>query len=154
MTFPVTNANVITFIVSDPRSVGFAAIRTANPGADSPLVAAANSTTGPGAGTVAGDPITASDLLDLLDATEFASLTTAQLSQLQTIMSAGTVNMGSSATQAKLTTILADYATSKAAVTTKFTRAASPWEVYFGKGNQCSGSILDDARNSGSGSNF
>lgn len=150
----LTNANVVAFIVSDPRSVGFSAIRTAHPSEDGPLIEAANNTSGPGAGTVSGDAITSSALLDLIDAGEFVTLTTAQLAQLQTIMSAGVVNVGAVSTQDKLATLLADKATSLANVSARFTRPAGPWEVYFGKGNQAGVGVLDDARNSNGGSQF
>jgi hypothetical protein len=150
----LTDANVVTFITTDPRAVGFAAIRTANPGADAPLIAAANNTSGPGAGTVAGDPISSQALLDAIDGVEFNAMTSPQLQQLQTIMTPGNVDMGSAPSQSKLTTLLASYATSKAAIEAKYNRAAGPFEVYFGKGNICTQQILDSARNSGAGNNF
>lgn len=151
---PVTDANVITFIKTDPLSVGFAAILTASPGTDQPLVDAANNAEGPGSGTVAGDPITGAALMDLIDADEFSAMTTAQLTQLQTILAAQTVNMGSSPTQQKLSSLFAEYATSKAQIEASYVRPAGAWEVYFGKGNLATASILDHARNSGAGHNF
>ena len=63
----VTNANIITFIVSDPRSVGFSAIRTAHPGLDGPLVDAASNASGVGSGVVPSDPISKTDLYGLID---------------------------------------------------------------------------------------
>ena len=75
----VNDANVITFIASDPRSVGFAAIRAAHPGADDVLVAAANSPTGPGSGMVAGDPMAKDDAFSLIAPSEWAVMTSAQL---------------------------------------------------------------------------
>lgn len=153
-TVALTDANVVTFIKTDPRSVGFAAILTANPGADAPLIAAANNASGPGSGTVAGDPITSQALLDLVDATEFNAMTTAQLTQLQTIMTPGNVDMGAGQSQGKLTALFASFATSKAAIEGKYNRAAGAFEVYFGKGNVCTQAILDSARNSNGGNQF
>lgn len=150
----VTDANIITFITTDPESVGFSAIRTAHPGDDSELLAAANSTTGPGSGTVAADPITAQALLDLINSDDFNTMTTAQLTTLQTIFAAQPVNMGSVPTQEKLSALFADYATSLAAIEAAYVRPAGPWEVYFGKGNVATAQLLDHARNSGSGNNF
>lgn len=150
----VTDANVITFITADPRSVGFSAIRTANPGQDEPLIVAANNAEGPGSGTVAGDPMNSADFFDLIDGEEYNAMTGPQLTSLQTIMSPGSVKLGSAPTQAKLDNLLADYATSLAAVRAKYTTPAGAWEVYFGKGNLADGPTLDHARNSGSGNNF
>ena len=154
MVAEVTDANVITFIVSDPRSVGFSAIRAAHPGDDNALIVAASSTDGPGSGTVGADPITSSDLLDLVAAGDFSAMNSAQLAQLQTILSAGSVNIGQSASQAKLDSLFANFATTKATLQSNYTRPASPWEVYFGAGQAPTISILDHARNSGSGNNF
>lgn len=153
-TVALTDANVVTFIKTDPLHVGFAAILTANPGQDAPLIAAANNASGPGSSTVAGDPITSQALLDAIDASEFNAMTSPQLQQLQTIMTPGNVDMGSAQSQAKLTALLASFATSKATVQAKYTRPAGAFEVYFGKGNLCTQAILDSARNSGSGNNF
>ena len=150
----LSNANIISFITSDPRSVGFSAIRTAHPGADQPLIDAANNASGPGAGTVAGDPITASALLDLIDGDEFNTMTTAQLTQLQTILAVQTVDAGTTPTQGKLSALFSSYAKSLASVQASYTRPAGPWEVYFGKGNVATAQLLDAARNSGSGNNF
>jgi len=149
MSVDLTPQNVITFIKDDPRNVGFQAIRNAYPGADQPLVNAANSTTGPGAGSVDGDPMSSSAFLDLLDATEFGNFNSAQLAQLNTLMAPQTVNLGSKPTQDKLDAVLASYATSKASVQARYTRAGSPWEVYFGKGSQADQSTIDNARNYG-----
>lgn len=149
---PVTNANIVTFITTDPLGVGFAAIRSASPGADTPLLTPANA-----AGVnyqVPSDPITASALLDLIDAGEFSTMTTAQLTQLQTILDTQTVSIGGAAAQAKLNSLLASYAKSLAAVQAKYTRNGSPWEYYFGAGQVATVSQLDAARNSGSGNNF
>lgn len=156
MSTPValTNANVVTFIKTDPLHVGFAAILSSNPGQDAPLIAAANNAGGPGSGTVAGDPITAQELLDLVDGGEFNTMTGPQLQQLTTIMSAGNVDMGSAASQSKLSTLFTTYAKSLAAIQAMYSRPAGPFEVYFGKGNVCTVAILDAARNSGSGNQF
>jgi len=154
MTLAITSQNVINFIVQDSRNVGFLSIRQSFPGANQPLLDAANNVSGPGFGSVAGDPISATDFLDLLDATEFNALTTAQLAQVNTLMAPGTITMGSSRTQEKLNAILANYATSLAAVQAKYTRSGSPWEMTFGKGSVADNETLNTARNSGSGNNF
>jgi hypothetical protein len=150
----VNNANVISFIVSDPLHVGFAAIRAANPGSDGPLIAAANNVNGPGAGTVAGNPITPAELEDLIDAGEWETLTTAQLASLGNLDNLGTILIGSPATQAKLNELFANLPKSLAAIQAAYTRPAGPWEVYFGVGQQASINVLDAARNSGAGGNF
>lgn len=153
-TVPVTDANVVTFIKTDPRNVGFAAILTADPGQDQPLIDAANNASGPGSGTVAGDAITSQALFDLVDAAEYAAMTSPQLQSLQNFLTLQNVDMGSVATQQKLDNLFANYATSRVAIQAKYTRPAGAWEVYFGKGNLCTGAILDSARNSGAGHNF
>lgn len=149
---PVTDANVITFIKTDPLSVGFAAILTANPGADQPLVDAANNASGPGSGTVAGDPMSKSDAFSLIAPSEWAAMTTAQLESWGSLPDP--INMGDPVIQQDLALLFADYATSLAAFNGKSTRPAGAWEVYFGKGNLATASILDHARNSGAGHNF
>lgn len=154
MSTPVTNANVVTFITSDPRSVGFAAIRAANPGADAPLLAAANNPSGPGAGTVAGDAITPAALSDLISASEWNTMTAAQYQALADLKANGTILVGNAPTQAKLNLLFADYPTSLAAIQATYTRAAGPWETYFGKGSLATTALLDAARNSNGGSQF
>lgn len=153
-THAVTNANIITFIVSDPLNVGFAAIRTANPGADQPLINASNNASGPGSGTVVGDPITAQALFDLVDGGEYSAMTSPQLQSFQNFLVLQNVDMGSAPTQSKLSTLFASYLKSLTAIQGVYNRAAGPWEVYFGKGNLCTQALLDAARNSGSGNNF
>lgn len=153
-TVALTNANIITFIKTDPLHVGFAAILTANPGQDQPLVDAANNASGPGSGTVAGDNMNSADFFDLIDGDEYNAMTGPQLQSLSTIMSAGTVKLGSAATQAKLDPLLASYPKSLAKVQAAYTRPAGPWEVYFGVGKICDAGQLDAARNSGAGNNF
>lgn len=153
-TVALTDANVITFIKTDPLHVGFAAILTADPGQDAPLVAAANNASGPGSGTVAGDPITSQSLFDLVDAGEYATMTSAQLQSLQNFLTLQNVDMGSVPSQAKLNNLFASYSKSLTAIQGVYTRPAGPFEVYFGKGNLCTAAILDAARNSGAGNNF
>lgn len=150
----VTNANVVAFIKTDPLHVGFAAVLTASPGQDAPLLSLCNSVSSPGAGTKAGSPVTAAALLDLVDAAEFSSMTTAELTQLQTILAAGNVNVGGAPAQSKLNALLATYARSLAAVQLTYTQPATPWEVYFGAGQVATTSILDAARNSSGGNQF
>ena len=145
----LTNANVITFITTDPYSVGFAAIRAAHPGSDPELIAAANSKTGPGSSTEPADPISAAALIDLIDADNFAAMNTAQLSQLDAITQAGTVNIGVSSTQAKLNAVFSGMSTTLANLTNAYTKPASPWERYFGAGQVADTNTLDNARNSG-----
>lgn len=152
MTAVLNNANIVTFIVSDPLSVGFSAIRTAHPGSDDELVAAANNASGPGAGTVAGDPISYSDFFALINADEWAAMTTAQLAQLASF--GDQIKMGDAGAQAKVNALFSGFATSKASLSALFSRPATPWEVHFGKGLSASTSQLDEARNSGSESNF
>lgn len=153
-TVALNNANVIIFITTDPRAVGFAAILTASPGQDAPLVTAANNASGPGSGTVAGDPITSQALFDLVDAAEYGAMTSPQLASLQNFLSLQNVDMGSAASQLKLNNLFASYAKSLAAIQSVYTRAAGAFECYFGKGNVCTAAILDAARNSGAGNNF
>lgn len=153
-TVALTDANVVTFITTDPRSVGFAAIRSANPGADQPLVDAANNASGPGNGTVAGDTISSQDLFDLVDADEYAAMTSPQLQSLQNFLTLQNVDMGSASSQLKLNNLFANYANSLAAIQATYTRPAGAFEVYFGKGHLCNATILDSARNSGAGNNF
>jgi hypothetical protein len=153
-THTINNANIVTFIVTDPLAVGFLAIRTASPGVDAPLLAACNSNTGLGAGTKAGSPITAAALLDLISASEFSAMTTAELTQLQTILATQTVNVGNAPSQAKLNSLFANYLVSLDAIQATYSQPASPWEVYFGAGQVATTALLDAARNSGSGGNF
>lgn len=149
-----TNANIISFINSDPLSCGVHTYAVAHPGDDPGIMNIVNSTISPGAGPVAADPINSADFFDLIDGDDFNAMTNAQLQQLSTIMSVGSVNMGSTATQNKLDALLANFATSRVAVQANYTRQGSPWEVWFGKGHAASQQSLDDARNSGSGNNF
>lgn len=153
-TVALTDANVVTFIKTDPLHVGFAAILTADPGQDAPLVTAANNVSGPGSGTVAGDPITSQALFDLIDATEYAAMTSPQLQSLQNFLTLQNVDMGSAPAQLKLNNLFSAYSKSLTAIQSAYTRPAGPFEVYFGKGNVCTAAILDAARNSGSGNNF
>lgn len=85
---------------------------------------------------------------------ELSTFTTAQLAQLQTLLTVQTILVGNSATQAKFDSLLANFATSKAAVQATYTRTAGPWEVYFGKGNLATVGLLDAARNSNGGNQF
>lgn len=154
MTAPVdvTNANIITFFKTDPLHVGFAAILAANPGADQPLIDAANNASGPGAGTVAGDPMSKSDAFNLIAPTELSVMTTAQFNEWAAFPDP--INMGNANMQQDLNLLFADYATSLASFKAVYTRAAGPWETYFGKGNLASAALIDAARNSGTGNNF
>ena len=149
---PVTSANIITFIVSDPLSVGFSAIRTASPSSDGPLEIAANAVSD--LYPVPNSPLTASQLLNLINATEFNAMTTAQLTQLSTIFSVGSITVGLSAMQTKLNTLFDSYPTSLASIQSAYTQSGSPWQYYFGVGQSATNSLLDNARNSGSGNNF
>jgi hypothetical protein len=148
----VTDANVITFIKTDPLHVGFAAILTANPGADQPLVDASNNASGPGAGTVAGDPMSKSDAFNSIAPAEWNVMTSAQLDSWNSLPDP--IQMGEVNIQQDLALLFAGYATSLASFQTKFTRPGSPWEVYFGKGQVATNAVLDHARNSGAGGNF
>jgi hypothetical protein len=149
---PVNNASIVSFITTDPLSLGLAAIRTASPGADAPLLAVL---TPAGASyPVPSSPITAAALLDLVNAGEFSSMTNAELTQLQTLLTAGSINVGTAPAQAKLNSLFADFPTSLAAIRATYTRNGSPWEYWFGAGAAPTTSILDAARNSGGGSQF
>lgn len=149
---PVTNANIITFIVSDPLAVGFAAIRTANPGADGPLMTAANAVSG--AYQVPNSPMTAANFEQLFNAEEFATFTTAMEAELSLILQPGVINIGSTAIQADLDALFASYPLTLAAVRGQYTQAASAWAYYFGAGQTATQTVLDQARNSGAGNNF
>jgi hypothetical protein len=151
MTVEVNNANVIAFINGNST---LHAIALEHPGANQPLIDACNGTTGIGAGTVAGDPVSASQLLTLLDADDLQRMSTQQIALLTFYTSVQTLDLGDASIQSKLNAVLATYATSKAAVQAKYTRPGSLWEVHFGKGLVCDQVILDTARNSGSGNNF
>lgn len=153
-THPLDNADVITFIVSDPLAVGFAAIRAAHEGSDQQLADASNSTSGPGSGTAPAGQISKLEFDDLIDAVEFGELTGPQLSSLGYLTADGSINIGSADTQAKLAAIFANLSTSKAAVIAAGVRPASPAEIYFGSGTVIDNGTLDRARNSGSGGNF
>lgn len=151
-TVALTDANVVTFIKTDPLHVGFAAILTASPGQDAPLMAAANNASGPGSGTVAGDPMGKSDAFKLIAPSEWAVMTSAEFDSWNSIPDP--VDMGDSVIQQDLSLLFKNYATSLAAFNGKATRPAGAFEVYFGKGNLCTQAILDSARNSGAGNNF
>lgn len=148
----ITNASIITFIVSDPLGVGFAAIRSANPGADAPLLSAANAISQ--SFQVPNSPMTSANFMQLIDSGEFATLTTAEESQLTLMLSPGVLNIGTAAIQADLNALFANYPKSLAAIKAQYTQSASPWAYYFGEGQVATQSQLDQARNSGSGNNF
>lgn len=148
----VTDANIITFIVSDPLSVGFAAIRTAHPGSDSDLIVAANDVSGPGSGTVAADPISKSDLFGLIDSSNLVAMNSQQIGLWG--MLPDTVKIGEAGTQANLEAIFDGFAATLGNFANAYVQPAGPWEVYFGKGNLATQQLLDSARNSGSGNNF
>lgn len=152
MPVAVTNANIIEFFVTDPLSVGFADIRTANPGASQPLIDASVNTSGPGAGTVAADPIAKSDLYGLINPTNLVAMNSQQIGLWGMIPD--TVKIGESGTQANLEAMFDGFSATLASFAAAYTRPAGPWEVYFGKGNLPSISIIDDARNSPPGDNF
>ncbi len=151
---PVDPANIIAFIVSDPLSVGFAAIRAAHPGADQPLADAANSTTGPGSGTLPAGQISKLDFDDLINGTDFGNLTSPQLESLTYLTAGGSIDIGSAVTQAKLASLFSGLSTTKAAMAAAGVRPASPAEIYFAAGTVITNTQLDQARNSGSGNNF
>lgn len=150
----LTNANIIAFIVSDPLHVGFAAIRAANPGADAPLLAAANNASGPGAGTKPGPAMAANAVFSLLDAGEWITLTEPEEGSWNQMVAAQPMLMGDPGWQAKFNALFANYPKSLAAIQAFYTQPASPWEVYFGAGQVATTAELDAARNSGAGSNF
>ena len=154
MTFPVTNANVVTFITTDPYTVGFDAIRTAHPGSDAELIAACNNKTGTGSSTEPADPISSAALIDLIDAGNFVAMNSAQLAQLNAITQPGTVNVGNESTQSKLNAVFSGMTATLNNLTNAYSQAASPWERYFGAGQSADAGTLDAARNSNGGSQF
>jgi hypothetical protein len=151
---PFTTANLLTFIKTDPRSIGLATIITAHPGQDGPIVDAVNDASGPGAGSVPREPIAANDFLAACKGSDMAALTSAALATLQIYTTVGTVSIGADNVQEMINDVFADYPTTKSALNSLATRPASPAEVYFGPGTVISISDVDGARNSGGGNQF
>ena len=149
MTVEVNEANIIALI--NGNSV-LSAVASAHRGDDAQLNAACNAVSS--SVTLPGDPITPAAFTDLLDGDEYRTFTQPVFSQLGFLTAAGTVVMGSSATQEKLDGILAPYSKSLAAVQARYTRNGSLWEGQFGKGLSSNQDWLDKARNFGSGNNF
>ncbi len=143
----LTPANILTFIKTDPLSVGFAAIITANPGLDGPLEDAANDVNGPGSGTVGGDGLPSGELVKLIDKSEWNLLTILNQSQLTTIGTTSPLDMGSENVQGILEATFANCPKTLAVLRAKYTRRAGAWEVYFGKGHTANGNDIDSARN-------
>jgi len=155
MSFTAYNAaNLLAFILTDPRGVGLAALIAASPGQDSPIVAALNNPSGPGSGTVPREPIAANDFVNYIDGNDYSALNATQLQQITTYIQPGSVNIGGANIQTGLAIIFANYATTKATMAALATRPASPAEAYFGPGTVVTINDVDAARNSGSGHNF
>lgn len=148
----VNNANIVTFISTDPLGLGFAAIRTAHPGQDQPLIEAAIVVSADY--QIPSSPMSPADFQELYNANELASFSGPMLDQLQLMYAAGAINIGSRAIGAQLDALFADFPLTLANVQTRYTRPGTAWEYYFGAGHAPTTALLDSARNSGAGSNF
>ena len=149
---PPTNAAVISFVKTDPLGCGVTAAASGSPGNDTAIESVVNvvSANYP----VPASPMTAADFEELFDATEFSTFTSAVEQQLQLMFTAGVINVGDAPVQSQLNALFTNYPRTLAAVQGKYTRPGSAWEYWFGAGSQATNSILDQARNSGSGNNF
>lgn len=132
-------------ILTDPVNVGYAPFVTS--GQDQAIADLLNAKTGNGVGQVPREPISAADFIAAINATEMATLTALQLTQVQIIAGASTVNIGDSDVQAWVSQTFGQVTApnTRTTLTALATRIASRAEVLFGAGTRISSSDVSFA---------
>ena len=134
-----------TELIKDPLKVGYAPLIAS--GSDTDLAALLNALTGPGAGTVPGDPISAADFVSKIAAVELISLTSLQLTQVQIVTAAQQIKVAAPEVQKWIANTWPSNTapSTNAALSALVSRIGSRAEVLFGNGTVISDSDISKA---------
>jgi len=145
MTAVYNSANLQSEVKNDPAHLGFATLVAA--GSIGSISTILNALTGPGAGAVSHEPISATDFMALCDPAELSTLTTLQLQQVAVYTSAGQVAIGSANVQTWINQVwpVGNAPATNAAMRSYFTRTGSRAEVLWGPGTNVSNQDLINA---------
>lgn len=147
MTTELTNENIITLVKTDPYNAGIAAL-IAVPGYDlQALIDLLNDRDSLGAGPVAADPISKTDLYGMINSTNLVAMNSQQIGLWGMIPD--TVKIGESGTQANLNAIFSGFTATLSNFTAAYTQVGSAWERYFGTGLVATTSLINEARGFG-----
>lgn len=146
-TNPYSVSLLITELKTDPLSLGYAALISADNIAA--LSALLNSRSGQGTGPVAGDTLNAVQFRDLIDPTDAGNMLASATTALVFHVGALDVDVGNPKRQAILNTILSQYSATLANVQATYTRTGSRAEVLWGNGTIVSDSDIESAISQG-----